>query len=230
MSGEFTLQATLDGAEHMVSDLVHCRRQAQTREISDQATGEGGLLILRDKHNALRLFAHIQEPGEVLCEIRQEEQRWILGHGLLEEGPLHLRIERKGTRIHVYAGNEEGTWYLCGEIDLPGWDRVEVGVYGEAPVDLYSIVKQTETRFCEVGLDASGLSHDPILEEDPLYLCPDRHPMVDFPEIIAEGSTMRRVRKQVRRAAIAERFMPYIRGVKGGGCHPAGLRRARWIV
>lgn len=204
VSGEFTLQATLDGAEHIASDVVRCRCQARTGEISDQADGGGGLLILRDKHNALRLFVHVQEPGEVLCEIRQEERRRILGRGLLGDGRICLQIERRGRMMRTYAGNEGGAWYLCGEIELPDWDTVEIGVYGECPVYLYAIVKQTETRFHEIRLDAPYPQHDHTPDKDPPYPRPKRHPNPDFPEVVAEGKRMQKVLEYIRRAAASD--------------------------
>jgi hypothetical protein len=46
-------------------------------------------------------------PGEVLCEVNQDEDGWILGRRLLEDGSVRLRVEREGTMLLVYAGNGE---------------------------------------------------------------------------------------------------------------------------
>ena len=52
-------------------------------------------------------LAHMRVPGEVLCEVNQDEDGWILGRRLLEDGSVRLRVEREGTMLLVYAGNGE---------------------------------------------------------------------------------------------------------------------------
>ena len=53
---------------------------------------------------------------------------------------------------------EKIKWYSCGQIDLPDWAEVQVGVHAETPVDLYPIVKRAETWFSDLYFEGQCLS------------------------------------------------------------------------
>ena len=155
VSGEFAIQATIHGGDQVTAAIRQCSKQALDGDIAGCAAGGGGLLLFKDQRNLLRLFAHVQAPGEVLCELRSEGVSCILGRGFIGYEPLRLRVEREGSMVRAYAGGSGGSWYLCGEVDLP-WDQVQVGMYGEAVIDLYAITKRAEARFWDVGLEGVG--------------------------------------------------------------------------
>ena len=200
--GDFTLQATVHSGIEVLENVVYCRQQAGTGHTAEKAMGGGGLLVLKDPLNNLRLFAHVREPSEVFFEVRENGQRRTLGRGLLKDNsPVCLRLEKKGTSLWAYAANEGCDWYLCGEIDLPNWERVEVGIYGECLTDLYPLVRRAETRFWNIGLKSSATQPRPVAQDDVLYPRPVVEPDSEFPEIIAESRRMQKLLQQVRQIA-----------------------------
>ena len=202
VTGDFSLQATLPSGANMLSELLRCRQQAGTGEIAECATGGGGLMMQRNRRDGLRLFAHIRQPGEVLCTIRRSERDLLLGRGLLGEGPVRLRLERRSTTVRAYAGEVGGPWHLCGEIELPDWEAVDIGFYAECPVDSYYIVVRTETPFHSVRLSVSPTHTESPSPGQP-YILSNCETCEDLPEIIATDVRSRPIFTAIRRAAAA---------------------------
>jgi transcriptional regulator with AAA-type ATPase domain/tetratricopeptide (TPR) repeat protein len=198
VSGDFFLQVTINSGAEVQNDILDARQKAGTGLPLEEATGGGGLLIIHNQDNNLRLFAHIMEPGEVLFEVRKDRERYTLGRGMLEDAPIRLRLKKRGDSLKAFAGNEKGDWFFCGSIELPGWDQVEVGIYGECPVLLYSIIRRVETRFWDVCLEATPAPLPSRPQTDPLYPRPNIRLDPDLPEIVAHSAQFRQILQQVR--------------------------------
>lgn len=153
IEGDFVLQARIHGGKNVLRDTLTARTAAANGQMTESAHGAGGLLLLHDLQNVLRLAAHVREPGEVLAEVRENRVRRTVGRLWMGDGALELRIERSGDRLRMMAGN--GTqWQQMPDLLLSGWKRLDVGIYGECPTDMYSIVKASTTRFSDVALQA----------------------------------------------------------------------------
>ena len=197
VAGDFALQATLPGADQLLPELVRCRREAGTGHLAQNALGGGGLLLLKDPGNALRLFAHLQAPGEIICTLRHNGVDRTLGRGLLPDAPIHLRLERSGTTLRAYAGTDDA-WFLCGQADLNGWESARVGLFGECLIELYPLVERAETRFTDIRLHTASTALPNGPDEDALYPLPEPVYDPDLPGFVAAGRKMRRLLEQIR--------------------------------
>jgi hypothetical protein len=148
--GDFTLQTAMHDGAAVIDDLLRCRALAGDNHIAPTALGGGGILVRADRHRVMRIFAHLQVPGDIICEAKIDDRRWALGRGFLGDGTIYLRVERRGDRLLAYAAVEPDRWHPAGELDISGWGCVEVGVHGEPLVDLYPITRRCQTRFWDV--------------------------------------------------------------------------------
>lgn len=202
IEGDFALQATINSGEQVRSDTFTAWQQIAQGRKNALAAGAGGLLVCRDAHNALRLFAHTCSPGEVLLEARIGAHRETYGRGFVGYGPLRLRLEKIGTLFSAYAAQEDGPWYSCGQIDLPTWNEVEIGLYGENVVALYpALVERAETRFKDVHLQATPATPATPTPIETARALTEPDFALNFPDLVAHSAPMQRVLQQVRRRA-----------------------------
>ena len=207
--GDFTLQATIHPGAAVLESNSELRRLQSTDQQYPLAKGGGGLLVIRDQDNTLEFSVHASAPSEVLLRAHCEGNRQYLGRGLLEDTPIHLRLERKGSTFYAYAGNPENHWHCCGQIDLPGWERVEVGLYGETTENLtQSPVEKGEIRFWNVGLQAVASQPAFIEEEDDLFPLPASTYASDLSGFVAASDKIRQILEQTRK--IGDSFLPVL--------------------
>ena len=216
LAGDFTLQATI----HAGSQVEERIRQIQQTRLVGQTVphlwGVGGLQIRRDPYNLLWLNACDNVPGQVRFRASLEGQREDWGHGLFGEGPLRLRLERRGTTFYAYAGHPGESWYSCGRLDLPGWDQVEVGIIVREPWGLGALeVEKIETRFRDIAFVGAEVAEASALPED-LYALPVPTYAPDLPEMVAASEKMRRVLEQTRQVA-GSRLPALVCGETGTG-------------
>jgi tetratricopeptide (TPR) repeat protein len=108
VEGDFVLQAGLPATRAVQRDLKRCYDLASHGQRSEGALGGGGLLLLRNKRDALRILVHLRRPGDVICTMRQGEEDQLLGRGVLpDDGPVRLRLERRGNLVSAYAATGE---------------------------------------------------------------------------------------------------------------------------
>ena len=202
IEGDFVLQATIHGGQQVQTDTLAAWQQVGRGEKCALAAGGGGLLVCRDQRNALRLFAHTCNPGDVVFEVRQNSESLTSGRGFMGMGPLRLRLEKVGTRFSAYAAQENGPWYSCGQIDLPTWNEIDVGLYGENVVALYpALVERAETRFKDVYLQAVQAAPMPPTPREAEHPLNEPNFAPDFPDMIAQSAPMHRILEHVRRQA-----------------------------
>ena len=216
VSGDFALQVKLPGAEEIIAATLHCQEQLRSGQRADRAPAGGGLLIMRNQRDGLRILAHLQTPGEVICLLRQGEQERFLGRGLAADGPVYLRVERRGKTLSAYATNTPPHWYLCGQVELPDWEEVEIGLFAECLIDLYEIVEQAEIHFSGIYLETSAPLPAPSLPQPRVYPFPTEstHPLV--PDMVVADPRMRQLLEQVQ--ALSRATLPVlIQGETGTG-------------
>lgn len=151
VAGDFVLQVTTHGGEEVIADLCTPGRLGAKQRRRRQGLGAGGLHVLVDGVMTFRMVVHIQSPGEVLCEIYHQGVPRTLGRGVLEDGPVRLRLERKNDMLFAYASNDPGPWFLAGRSTFPTLP-VTVGFHGQALVDRYMVTNGWKVRFGEVKL------------------------------------------------------------------------------
>lgn len=205
VSGDFAFEVTFASTQAVMAGMFTCREMASKGELADLVPGGGGILILRNERDALRLFAHIREPGEVICAVRQSEDGLLLGRGLLEDGPVHLRIEREDNVVRTYASTTKETWYPCGQVELHGWEAVEIGIFGECLVDLYPVVERARTTFTDMRLAVYTDSRERQNEQagEP-YPLPSWETIPQLPEMIVASASMRKTIDNLRNVAWAK--------------------------
>ena len=219
VSADFTLQATLPSGAQVRESIDLGRQQFAAAQKLPVACGTGGLCAIWDRHNFLQFSAHAGEPDEVLFAVVREGKRPSLaGRGLLEDGPINLRLERQGTTFHAYAANEEKSWFLVGNIDLPHWDQVEIGVYGGGATYLLDgrHVEQMETRLRDIHFVQSPPRPTAIEPTYNLYELPDPIYVPGLPGFVAADPTLRKTIDQARRAGSSS-LAALIQGETGTG-------------
>ena len=202
LSADFSLQATLPPGARVQESIDLGRRHLAAAQKLPRTCGSGGLCVICDSHNILQFTVHAREPDEVLFEVVREGKRPCQeGRGLLEEGPIRLRLERLGSSFHAYAGNEGKPWFHVGSVDLPGWDQVEAGIYGGGSV--FSIdnrlVEQAETRLFDIHFIQSAPRPVPAEPLDDLYELPEPAYAPDLPGFVAADPVLRNTIDQTRR-------------------------------
>lgn len=105
--GDFVLQATIHSGAAVLESISELHQRQATGPKYPFGKGGGGLLVIRDQDNTLEFSAHACVPGEVLLIAHCEGNRQYLGRGLLEDTPIRLRLERKGSTFYAYAGHPE---------------------------------------------------------------------------------------------------------------------------
>ncbi len=203
--GDFTLQATIHAGSDVEAGMQRCRSRVAEGQQEKLTLGGGGLLVFLNPSNALRLFAHTCEPGEVLLETRTDSLRDTHGRGFLGGDSLCLRLEKRGNLFSAYIACQGGDWYFCGQVDLPGWDEIHIGLYGENIVSLYpALVERAETRFSDIRLQAIQATHPESMPHEPACTLPEPLFASDFPEMVSQSAPMQKVLEQVRRQAQSE--------------------------
>ena len=201
VTGDFILQATIHASSQVLESLLRCRDQKTQGQITPLASGGGGLYVFHDKFNYLHLGVHRYEPGQILFEQIDGRNAKHLGRGLLNDGPIRLRLERRGTTLFAYANNEDRDWYACGQVDLPGWDTVEISLYGGNVDGLHQgMVKKLETRFWDIALELKNPQPiQPVLTPttDPLYPLPEPAYAPDLSHFVAADPAMLRLLKRI---------------------------------
>jgi tetratricopeptide (TPR) repeat protein len=152
--GDFVLEATIHAGRDVEMASTDARQRAAAGEQASLVVGSGGLLVDAGGGNLLRLIAHMHASSEVIFQAVEEGQDRTAGRGLLADGRLRLRLERRGELFLGHAADEDGPWHSCGVARMPAWRQMEVGLFAEAAVDPYCIVERAEARFADVRLTA----------------------------------------------------------------------------
>jgi hypothetical protein len=148
------LQARIHGGGDVSTDLVRCRGDARAGTIDGSAHGGGGVMLALGADTVVRLFAHLQEPGDVLWEVRQGGSARTLGRGFMGDDPLHLRLELVDGVCRADVSSDGAAWYSLGEAKVEVDGPTSAGIFGEAAQDLLAITARAETVFDEIRLDA----------------------------------------------------------------------------
>jgi transcriptional regulator with AAA-type ATPase domain len=238
ITGDFAFQATIHPSVEVEAGIPHCRQLKKEGRTASLNPGGGGLFIGQGKISWLELCAHKYCPEEVVCSLFREGVRQDLGRALLSDRPIRLRLERRGATISAYTGEEDGSWYLCGQVELPDWGSAEIGLFNCRITDLEpGMVEETESRFWDICLqtDANPLA-DYAESSDSPYSLPAPSYVPDLPGMVAASPTMLKLIDQVRRTA--DSFLPVlIQGATGTGkeliaraVHQLGDRASRSFV
>jgi len=216
--GDFTLQATVHPGSRVREDMAASRRQLAAGQRFPLAFGSSGLCAIRDPHHVVAVSAHDAEPDEALFHVHIEGQRPNGGRGLLKHGPIRLRLERRGTAFHAYAGNEGGDWFQVGRAELPGCDHVEVAAYGcKLPRELpHTSVDELGTRLWGIRFVQSGPRPVVIEPTDSPYELPDPIYAPHLPGVVAASPGMQKAMDQVRRMGSSS-LPVFIQGETGTG-------------
>ena len=219
--GDFALEATIHPGSQVLAGILECRRQKALGQTAILAPGSGGLMAIRDTQNALRLCAHHCGPSDVLFEVYRDGEFFTPDRGLLEDvQPIRLRLERRGTTFRAYAGNVEGPWYRCGQAELPDWDEVEIGLYGESTFDCQSsTVQKIETYLSNLRLQSKIHVPAAVEGEDAIYPLPQPRYEPDLLDLVVDGRRLQQVLRQVRQAARTDTPV-LITGETGTGKEP----------
>ncbi len=149
----FAMQARIHGAGQMVRDTLRCRQHAHAGVADGTALGGGGILMTLGERTAIRISAHVLEPGEVVCEMRQHGQPRPLGRGFFGEEPLFLRMEGHGDRVQLLAGLSAASLSVLGTAKVELSDNTTTGIFAEASMDLQAITAEAETVFDQVRVE-----------------------------------------------------------------------------
>lgn len=205
ITGDFTIECTIQSGLAVQESIYESWRLKGEGKTNPMAVGAGGIVVIFNLREKLRLAAHVCEPSEVFMELRSGDQRWTPGRGLLDdERPVRLRLERRGAHFSAYAANEGDTqWYHCGQVELPHWGEVQVGLWGESPLDLYPAqTERAETRICNVALECAEET-DKATEEE-LHPLGTVHYADNIPDFVAAAPATLALLKNVQRAAQSE--------------------------
>jgi transcriptional regulator with AAA-type ATPase domain len=202
VSGDFILEGTFHAGADVLESILDCRKYKAAGGTAPLASGCGGLRVGRGRFNQLTLHVHSHHPGQVLFDINQEGDRKTLARGLLEDTPVRLRIEKRGSQFRAYASNQGERWYCCGEIDLPDWERVEISVYGEELSELSrNMAERFKTRCWDIGLALTGREIQITQSGQSLYPLPEPIYAPDLPHFVTADAKMKLVLERVRQAA-----------------------------
>ncbi len=206
VSGDFTIECTVQSGSEVQNGIYESWRLKGEGKTNPMAVGAGGIVVIFNLREKLRLAAHVCEPSEVFMELRSGDQRWTPGRGLLDddERPVRLRLERRGALFSAYAANEgDAQWYTCGQVELPHWGEVQVGLWGESPVDLYPAqTERAETRIWDIALECAEEMATTVEEE--IQLLPEIRYADALPDFVAAAPATRTLLKNVQRAAQSE--------------------------
>lgn len=91
--------------------------------------GIGGLLLWLDKETYVRLDHGLHGPGEISLAGSLGKRDVMIGRGLLTGSPVHLRLERIGTKVRGLCSVDGAVWFCVGALDLPTSAQVQVGLF-----------------------------------------------------------------------------------------------------
>lgn len=206
VSGNFTIECTIQSGLEVQESIYESWRLKGEGKTNPMAVGAGGIVVINNLREKLRLAAHVCEPSEVFMELRNGDQRWTPGRGLLDDDqrPVRLRLERRGALFSAYAANEgDAEWYRCGQVELPHWGEVQVGLWGESPLDLYPAqTERAETRIWDIALECADAMSTPRDEEIRSLPTPSYADLL--PDFVAAAPATRALLKKVQRAAQSE--------------------------
>lgn len=212
VSGDFSLEATIHAGRDVIASTIRARELAREGLHAQSAVGGGGLIVIFGPGNALRLTAHVDEPGEVFFEVSRDRWRLNNGRGYISDDPLTLRLDRRGQRFSAYVKPEGGSWLSLGSAEVL-WGDVEVGVYGESILDYYpSLVSRATCTLTGVGLEAKAAAA-PVIEG--AYPLPSPLLDPDLPMVVAHPC-MKRLMQHVRHYAVSDQVV-MITGETGTG-------------
>jgi DNA-binding NtrC family response regulator/tetratricopeptide (TPR) repeat protein len=172
LEGDFAVE--LEVADVGIVEADQRERLAQLRQgrLDRQVPlmGAGGLLLLDDQQNAIRLGAHIQCPGGVLFNGRNAEKFQTYGRGLLDAGRAMLRLERRDGYLTGWFRSGEGEWMECGKVeDRLGW-KIRAGCFAEIPEHFYYLARRGESRFSGICFYRPATERDENLEREKRML------------------------------------------------------------
>ena len=130
---------------------------------------------------------------------------------------MRLRLEKEGSRFRAYAGNEEDRWYCCGEVDLPGWEQLEVGMYGDYTAEVGNRAAERFAARCW-DLRLEQVHPLPLLASggNGLYPLPAPAYAPNLSQFVTADRKMLRLLKQIHQAADSS-LPTLIEGATGTG-------------
>ncbi|MBM3212087.1 tetratricopeptide repeat protein, partial [Candidatus Poribacteria bacterium] len=104
--------------------------------VSDEKPQIGGILVWKDKDNFLMFENGSREKREIFMSCYADKKWHIGGRGYLPGNEeINLRLERLGNQFSGYCSTDGKSWMLCGKLEFPAGDSVQVGLHAIGMID-----------------------------------------------------------------------------------------------
>ena len=93
----------------------------------------GGLVIDRGEEGLILFGKATRMKSGVHLEQWRRGRLHVIGRGLLQGDFLHLRMERRGSRVRALCRDEHSSWMSCGELDVSDDPTLFAGLFARTP-------------------------------------------------------------------------------------------------